>query len=81
MTDLTSLTLSEARDRLRKREFSAAELADAHLAAIEAARSLNAYLLETADLARAMAQLPGDWIVDGEIVAGNCNRPGSFQAL
>jgi aspartyl-tRNA(Asn)/glutamyl-tRNA(Gln) amidotransferase subunit A len=56
MTDLTSLTLSEARDRLRQRDFSAAELTDAHLAAIEAARSLNAYVLETADLARAMAK-------------------------
>jgi len=56
MTDLTSLTLSDARDRLRKREFSAMELAEAHLTAIEKARSLNAYLLETADLARAMAK-------------------------
>ncbi len=56
MTDLTSLTLSEARDGLRQREFSATELTDAHLAAIEGARTLNAYLLETADLARAMAK-------------------------
>jgi aspartyl-tRNA(Asn)/glutamyl-tRNA(Gln) amidotransferase subunit A len=55
MTDLTSLTLSDARDRLRQREFSATELTDAHLVAIEAARSLNAYLLETADAARKMA--------------------------
>jgi aspartyl-tRNA(Asn)/glutamyl-tRNA(Gln) amidotransferase subunit A len=56
MTDLTSLTLSQARDRLRKREFSAAELTEAHLTAIEKARSLNAYVLETADIARAMAK-------------------------
>ena len=35
MTDLTALTLAEARDRLRKEEFSAGELAEAHLAAIE----------------------------------------------
>ena len=47
MTELTSLTLAEARDGLRKRAFSAAELADAHLAAIEQARALNAYVLET----------------------------------
>ena len=52
MTELTSLTIAEARDRLRGREFSAAELADAHLAAIEAARSLNAYVLETPEQAR-----------------------------
>src|SRR5512132_3370148 len=56
MTDLTFLTLADARDRLRRREFSAAELADAHLAAIEKARALNAYVLETPERARAMAQ-------------------------
>ena len=36
MTDLTSLTLAQARDALRKKEFSAIELADAHLAAMDA---------------------------------------------
>jgi aspartyl-tRNA(Asn)/glutamyl-tRNA(Gln) amidotransferase subunit A len=56
MTDLTSLTLGQARDRLRKREFSAVELTDAHLIAIEKAHSLNTYVLETADIARAMAK-------------------------
>ena len=56
MSDLTALTLADARDRLRRREFSAAELADAHLAAMEQARALNAYVLETPDRARAMAQ-------------------------
>src|SRR6266508_4351052 len=56
MTDLTSLTLADARDRLRRREFSATELADAHLAAMETARALNAYVLETPERARAMAQ-------------------------
>ena len=45
MTDLTSLTLADARDRLRRREFSATEFADAHLAAMEQARALNAYVL------------------------------------
>src|SRR5215208_1227775 len=66
MTDLTSLTLSDARDRLRKREFSAMELTEAHLTAIEKARSLNAYLLETADLARAMAKASDARIARGE---------------
>jgi aspartyl-tRNA(Asn)/glutamyl-tRNA(Gln) amidotransferase subunit A len=55
MTDLTSLTLADARDRLRRKEFSATELVDAHLAAMERARALNAYVLETSDRARAMA--------------------------
>src|SRR6266851_1415186 len=56
MTDLTSLTLAEARDQLRNKEFSAVELADAHLAAIERARALNAYVLETPDQALVMAK-------------------------
>jgi aspartyl-tRNA(Asn)/glutamyl-tRNA(Gln) amidotransferase subunit A len=55
MTELTSLTLADARDRLRRREFSALELAQAHLAAMEKARALNAYVLETPDQALAMA--------------------------
>ena len=43
--------------RLRRREFSATELAEAHLAAIEKARALNAFVLETPDRAREMARL------------------------
>ena len=56
MTDLTSLNLAEARDALKKKSFSAVELADAHLAAIEKARSLNAYVLETPERAIEMAR-------------------------
>ena len=55
MTSLTSLTLSEARDGLRAKKFSAREIADAHIAAIERARGLNAFVLETPERARAMA--------------------------
>ncbi|MDB5602779.1 MAG: aspartyl/glutamyl-tRNA(Asn/Gln) amidotransferase subunit [Xanthobacteraceae bacterium] len=55
MTDPTSLTLAEARDALRGKKLSARELTDAHLGAMEAARPLNAYVLETPDQARAMA--------------------------
>ena len=55
MTDLTDLSLAQARDGLRRREFSATELAEAHLYAMEKARALNAYVLETPDAARAMA--------------------------
>src|SRR5215471_15706075 len=69
MTDLTSLTLADARDRLRRREFSAVELAEAHLTAMEEARALNAYVLETPDRARAMAQA-----ADARLAAGDA-RP------
>lgn len=66
MSELTSLTLAEARDRLRRREFSAVELADAHLAAMEKARALNAYVLETPDRARAMAEAADARLASGD---------------
>ncbi|MGN6310521.1 MAG: Asp-tRNA(Asn)/Glu-tRNA(Gln) amidotransferase subunit GatA [Xanthobacteraceae bacterium] len=56
MTDLTSLTLAEARDGLARKTFTSVELIDAHLTAMERARALNAYVLETPDQARAMAR-------------------------
>ncbi len=66
MTELTSLTLAQARDALRRREFSATELTDAHIAAIEQARALNAFVLETPERARAMAQASDARLAKGE---------------
>jgi aspartyl-tRNA(Asn)/glutamyl-tRNA(Gln) amidotransferase subunit A len=66
MTELTSLTLGEARDGLRSGRFSAVELAEAHLAAMEAARALNAYVLETPEQARAMASAADGRLATGE---------------
>ena len=56
MTDLTSLTIAAARDGLRKKQFSALELTDAYLAAMEKARVLNAYVVETPEKARDMPE-------------------------
>ncbi|MEX0956623.1 MAG: amidase, partial [Rhizobiaceae bacterium] len=57
MTDLTRLTIAEARDKLRAKEFSSLELTEAYLAAIDAANpALNAYVAVTHDQARAMAE-------------------------
>ena len=66
MTDLTSLTLADARDGLRNKSFSAGELAAAHTSAIEAARALNAYVLETPEHAAAMAKASDARIAKGE---------------
>ena len=66
MTDLTSLTIAEARDALKRKTVSASELADAHLRAIARARALNAYVLETPDAARAMAEQSDRRIASGE---------------
>jgi aspartyl-tRNA(Asn)/glutamyl-tRNA(Gln) amidotransferase subunit A len=66
MTDLTALTLAEARDGLAAKSFTALDLTEAHLAAMDAARVLNAYVLETPDAARAMARAADAAIAKGE---------------
>ncbi len=66
MSGLCSLSLSQARDRLRDKSISAAELTEAHVAAVEAARALNAYILETPEKARAMARASDARLAKGE---------------
>ena len=57
MTELTKLTLAEARDRLKSKAITSRELTEAHLAAIEAANpALNAFVAVTAHRAREMAK-------------------------
>ncbi|MFL6815906.1 MAG: Asp-tRNA(Asn)/Glu-tRNA(Gln) amidotransferase subunit GatA, partial [Bradyrhizobium sp.] len=56
MTDLTSLTLAEARDGLAKKSFTSLELTNAHLEAIQAARALKPLVMETPDQARPQAR-------------------------
>jgi aspartyl-tRNA(Asn)/glutamyl-tRNA(Gln) amidotransferase subunit A len=56
MTSLTDITLAEARDLLAKGETSSKELTEAHVAAVEAARPLNAFITETPEKALAMAE-------------------------
>jgi aspartyl-tRNA(Asn)/glutamyl-tRNA(Gln) amidotransferase subunit A len=66
MTNLTSLTLAEARDGLAKKSFTSVELTDAHIVAVENARVLNAFVLETPVHARAMAAAADASIAKGE---------------
>jgi aspartyl-tRNA(Asn)/glutamyl-tRNA(Gln) amidotransferase subunit A len=54
-TALTELSLAEARDGLARKAFSARELTQSYVAAVEAARPLNAFITETPDLALTMA--------------------------
>jgi aspartyl-tRNA(Asn)/glutamyl-tRNA(Gln) amidotransferase subunit A len=56
LTALTTLTLAEARDRLKSRTISSVEIAKAHLEAIERAEGLNAFVAVTADKALKMAE-------------------------
>jgi len=65
-SELTSLTISEIRDGLSSRAFSATELTQAYLAAMEAARALNAYIVETPEKALAMAAQSDERLARGE---------------
>lgn len=65
MSTLTSLTLKAALEGLKGKQFSAVELTRAHVEAVEAARPLNAFILETPDKALEMAAAS-----DAKIAAG-----------
>lgn len=57
MTDLTTLTLTQAREGLKKKSFTATELTQAFIDAIEAGNgALNAYILPTPEHALAQAK-------------------------
>jgi len=56
MSELTSLTLKAALDGLASKSFSSVEITQAHVEAVEAARALNAYVLETPEKALEMAK-------------------------
>ena len=66
MSELTGLTLKAALTGLSERRFSAEEITRAHIAAVEAARPLNAFVLETPDQAIAMARASDARIAVGE---------------
>ena len=51
MGELINLTLSEARDRLKKKEISCLELTKAYIKQIETTKNLNAFITQTPDLA------------------------------
>ena len=66
MTDLTSLTLAEARDQLASRAISSVEITTAHLEAIERAKALNAFIVTTADRALQMAEASDARLAKGQ---------------
>jgi aspartyl-tRNA(Asn)/glutamyl-tRNA(Gln) amidotransferase subunit A len=66
MTDLTRMSLAAMQQGLRAKEFSARELAQAHVAAVEAARGLNAFIVETPEHALAAADAADAALAKGE---------------
>jgi aspartyl-tRNA(Asn)/glutamyl-tRNA(Gln) amidotransferase subunit A len=66
MTDLTHLTIADARKKLRAKEITSSELTEAYLSAIDAANpSLNAYVSVTRDKARKMAAAADARLIKG----------------
>ncbi|OKP72171.1 aspartyl/glutamyl-tRNA amidotransferase subunit A [Ensifer adhaerens] len=74
MTDLTSLTIAEARSKLAAKDITAVELTDAYLGAIDAANeAINAYIAVTPEKAREMAK-----VSDARIAAG---KAGALEGI
>ncbi len=69
MTSLTNLTVTDALARMAKKEFSAVELTEAHIAAMAKAKGMNAFITETPDLARQQAQASDARRAKGEVGA------------
>jgi aspartyl-tRNA(Asn)/glutamyl-tRNA(Gln) amidotransferase subunit A len=80
MSDLTKLTLAEARDKLRAREVTSLELTEACLSAIEGAGALNAFVHHTPEIARDQARA-----ADARLAAGDapamCGLPIGVKDL
>jgi aspartyl-tRNA(Asn)/glutamyl-tRNA(Gln) amidotransferase subunit A len=66
LTDLTALTLAEARDGLKSRALSSTELTQAHLNAIERSKGLNAFVAITADHAMERARASDARLAKGD---------------
>jgi aspartyl-tRNA(Asn)/glutamyl-tRNA(Gln) amidotransferase subunit A len=67
MSELTSLTIAEARTKLLAKEITSVDLTEAYIGAIEAANeALNAYITVTPEIARAQAKAS-----DARIAAGD----------
>ncbi|MBF9046325.1 Asp-tRNA(Asn)/Glu-tRNA(Gln) amidotransferase subunit GatA [Rhodobacterales bacterium LSUCC0031] len=80
MSDLNKLTISEARDALRKGEATSAELTQACLAAIDAADALGAFVHKTPEIALARAAAADQRIKAGDAPA-MCGIPVGIKDL
>ncbi len=65
MTDLTRLTIAEAREGLKNKEFSTVELTEAYIKNMEIKRKLNAFICETPDKALEQAKISQAKIENG----------------
>ncbi len=80
MTELTKLTLAEARDRLRKGEVTSVELTQACLDAIDTADALGAFVHKTPEIALERAKAADDRIAHGD-APDMCGLPIGIKDL
>ncbi len=80
-SDLTGLTITQALDGLGAGTFSATELTEAHLQAMATHRRLNAYITETPDKARAMADASDKRRARGEALGSLDGIPLAIKDL
>ncbi|MEM1273238.1 MAG: Asp-tRNA(Asn)/Glu-tRNA(Gln) amidotransferase subunit GatA [Pseudomonadota bacterium] len=80
MSDLTKLTIAEARDALRKGDTTSLEITQACLDAIDAADGLNAFVHKTPEIARDRARAADDRIAQGDAPA-MCGIPIGIKDL
>ncbi len=80
MTDLNTLTLADARDKLRARDVTSVELTEACLKAAGAAGKLNAFVHNTPDIALAQAKAADERIAAGDAPA-MCGLPIGVKDL
>ena len=65
MSDLTKLTLADARDKLRAKEISSVELTNSFIVAVDGADALNAYCAKTPEIAVAQATAADERLAAG----------------
>jgi aspartyl-tRNA(Asn)/glutamyl-tRNA(Gln) amidotransferase subunit A len=80
MSDLTKLTLAEARDALRKGDVTSVELTEACLSAIDAADALNAYVHKTPEIALERAKAADARLKEGD-APDMCGLPIGMKDL
>ncbi len=80
MSDLTKLTIAEARERLRKGEVTSVELTEACLREIEGAGALNAFVHHTPDVAMEQARAADARLAEGDAPA-MCGIPLGIKDL
>ena len=81
MTDLTPLTISDARDGLEKGDYSATELTQTYIEAMEAGRELNAFITETPDVALERAAQSDARRAKGEVAGPMDGIPVAIKDL